>query len=723
MATCINTLLHPTSNSGIFGCGRNLFDQFLDSGEKTQLFNIPISGINSFSCGAFHSIYLTNDQKLISAGQNSDGQCGQGDFSSPVSSGFILASGSIFSGAAAVSCGRTHTAILDIHNNVYVCGDSANGGLGLGGGATDKSSLVPTLSGGNILKILASDQFTLALRDDGKVDGVGENDDGQLGVGDAINKTSWVLLGGGDGISDVVDIGVGRDQSFVIKNNGAAWAAGFNGNGQLGIATVTASETSFVQVSGISNISKITGGQNHTLFLLEDGTLWSCGDNGAGQLGIGVVGGPTKSTPLRVSGLSNNIIDIGAGQNISYALTSDGILYAWGNNANGAIGQGTSIGNIDIPTIMISGSGFDIVELYSDAEQMTSLASGYKNKSPNLFISGPLGIEDEVNLYTCGFDSINDNINLCASGIGFSSGFLDLFISQNLISQEIEFFIKGLPSGDFNIFVRGHTNVNDNLNLFISGIPWSDSDLFIHGFDVASGDFNLYIDGGGFWSAYVDVVQNNPVDNISLFIYGSQSGIELGYTTNEFPLFINNDSSTPFIDIFISAFAKITSDTLITENSENWSVFVKGGNVVNDNINVFIKGHASGDSPFGIDYSESFNLSIKGLGSADSEDFIPTTQIFDAFIKTNSGAIDQLPLFMSGFIFPVDDLTLFVFGISGAINGNANLFINGYNDIGKSLNLNILGIFGSWFDNIDLYLDSVNVGEFDNNSILYVHGF
>ena len=77
----------------------------------------------------------------------------------------------------------------------------------------------------------------------------------------------------------------------MLKSNGTVWATGENGNGELGIGN-TVNQTRAIQVtesSGnpITNISAISAGSDHTVFLKNDGTVWATGYNGNGELGIG----------------------------------------------------------------------------------------------------------------------------------------------------------------------------------------------------------------------------------------------------------------------------------------------------------------------------------------------------------------------------------------------------------------------------------------------------
>ena len=74
-------------------------------------------------------------------------------------------------------------------------------------------------------------------------------------------------------------------------------------------------------------------------------TMFSWGDNGRGQLGVGSI--TDRRTPTFIS---TNWSKINAGDH-SLGLRSDGRLFAWGNNGLGQLGDGTET-NRTIPTLI-----------------------------------------------------------------------------------------------------------------------------------------------------------------------------------------------------------------------------------------------------------------------------------------------------------------------------------------------------------------------------------
>jgi alpha-tubulin suppressor-like RCC1 family protein len=96
------------------------------------------------------------------------------------------------------------------------------------------------------------------------------------------------------------------------------------------------------------NKLQISAGGNHSLALDEYGNVWSCGDNGYGQLGLG--GGATRTNKVSLGDNKNrnkftktklnNIQQISAGKYHSLALDNQGNVWSCGNNDYGQLGLG-----------------------------------------------------------------------------------------------------------------------------------------------------------------------------------------------------------------------------------------------------------------------------------------------------------------------------------------------------------------------------------------------
>ncbi|MBT9177227.1 MAG: putative serine protease HtrA [Firmicutes bacterium] len=128
----------------------------------------------------------------------------------------------------------------------------------------------------------------------------------------------------------------GQEHSLAIRSDGTLWAWGGNASGQLGLGNNNHAPVP-TQVGTANNWVAIAAGDSHSLAIAADGTLWAWGANWVGQLGLGDT--QSRNHPLRV-GTGNTWVSIAAGGWHSLAIRSDGTLWAWGLNADGQIGVG-----------------------------------------------------------------------------------------------------------------------------------------------------------------------------------------------------------------------------------------------------------------------------------------------------------------------------------------------------------------------------------------------
>ena len=125
-----------------------------------------------------------------------------------------------------------------------------------------------------------------------------------------------------------------------------AW--GSNYSGQLGDGTNTNRDVPVaVDASGVlagKTVTAISAGNFYSLALTSDGKVYGWGDNGYGQLGDGTTTRRHVPVAVNTSGVlaGETVTAISAGAIHSLALTSDGRVYAWGDNGQGQLGDGTT---------------------------------------------------------------------------------------------------------------------------------------------------------------------------------------------------------------------------------------------------------------------------------------------------------------------------------------------------------------------------------------------
>ena len=136
------------------------------------------------------------------------------------------------------------------------------------------------------------------------------------------------------------------DFSVYLDNEGGLYTSGSNGNGQLGRGSAS-TDARIVPMKVLDNIAQAaTGKTGFAVALGKNGTVYTWGNNKYGQLGTGTGFSDDDvysavPTPVSVQG---KVIAVAAGARSAYALTDDGTVYVWGGNNMGQLGLGTETG-------------------------------------------------------------------------------------------------------------------------------------------------------------------------------------------------------------------------------------------------------------------------------------------------------------------------------------------------------------------------------------------
>ncbi len=326
------------SDGTVWSWGANSYGQLGDGNQGTDS-DTPVqvfenSDVAAVSGGTMHSLALRNDGTVWSWGANSYGQLGDGNIGT--NSAYPVQVSDI-SDVVDIAAGNWHNIALSSDGTVWSWGYNAYGQLGNASSGTDIDTPVQVTCLSNVIAIAAGRSHSIALKSDGSVWCWGWNSNGQLGHG-SIGTDSSVPVQV-SGLTDVTAVVGGGRHTLGVENN-EVWCWGSNSSGQLGDGNLGIDRITPMVVSGQSDITAIAGGASHTFARKNDGTVYSWGSNGNGQLGDG--NSPTDSdTPVQVSGLTNVTAVTGGGGH-SMAVKSDGSVWCWGFNYNRQLGDGTT---------------------------------------------------------------------------------------------------------------------------------------------------------------------------------------------------------------------------------------------------------------------------------------------------------------------------------------------------------------------------------------------
>ena len=244
-----------------------------------------------------------------------------------------------------VACGYNNSAIINTNYMLYMTGLNTYGQVG-DGTTINRSTHVAIARTGSYSDVVPSLYHSLSLEKSmGNIWAWGYNNYGQLGDNTTQNRSSPVAI---VKTSSFIKVTAGDYFSAALEDTGVVWTWGYNNSGQLGINNVSAA-SSPISIIRSSSYSDISAGDSHILALDGyTGMIWTWGLNTSGQLGDGTI--QDRSSPIAIIRTASYIA-IAAGVSTSYAVDSTGLVFGWGINSNNEIGNYSAI-NYSSPVII-----------------------------------------------------------------------------------------------------------------------------------------------------------------------------------------------------------------------------------------------------------------------------------------------------------------------------------------------------------------------------------
>ncbi len=345
--------------------------------------------------GGYMSCALLENAKLVCWGANTYGVLGEGNLANrgdgPNEMGAQLPAVDLGSGRTAkqVAMGLVHACAVLNDGSVKCWGENNHGQLGYGDtvrrddapGAMGNALPTVSLGSGRSARVVRGGHLhTCALLDDSTIECWGYNGQGQLGVGDTIDR-GIVANQMGDTLPAVnlgtsaraIDVVAGGRHSCALLDSGVVKCWGGSPNGELGQGNKASLGVNVAQLgdalpavplgSGRKAIALMATGEDssHTCARLDNGTLKCWGENTFGELGLGdtnhrgdAVGEMGDSLPAVDVGTGLHALQVVGGQEHTCALLDDDSVRCWGEGwllglANGVQGSGLVTKHGDAP--------------------------------------------------------------------------------------------------------------------------------------------------------------------------------------------------------------------------------------------------------------------------------------------------------------------------------------------------------------------------------------
>ena len=383
----------------------------------------------------------------------------------------------------------TYIITTDNSNNLYACGRNNQGQLGIGDTSTRDVFINPTINifGKKVISVVGGNEFAILITNDvsNNLYACGRNNAGQLGLGDNTSRSTFQNVTTNISGKKIINISTGLEHSLIltddISNN--LYSCGRNNEGQLGIGNNT-NQTTFQNVTTNISNKQITyiyasGYSSYALTNDTSNNLYSCGRNTDGELGLGNNSNISTFQNVSINISEKKVIMLGGGGYTSYILTneSQNNLYSTGDNNNyGELGLGDFVNRNVYTNVTTNISGKKIVAISAGFQFCSILTNDTSN---NLYVCGKnvtgqlgLGYNSTTGINTFTLSS-NTILNKYYNGI--SCGNESLLVTTSETNNN--FYVVGRNNNgqlgldnttDINILRNSTNNITDKKIIFNS---------------------------------------------------------------------------------------------------------------------------------------------------------------------------------------------------------------------------------------------------------------
>ena len=333
--------------------------------------------LTQITAGSGHTCALDAAGAAYCWGANGNGQLGNSGTTQSLVPVTVTTSG-VLSGKilAEISADENgmYTCALDSTGAAYCWGAASFGQLGNGGVSSTPGVPVAVvtsgvLSGKMLTQIATGSGSTCAVASTGAAYCWGQGVNGELGNNSTANSTvpvavttSGVLAG-----KTLTQVSLGTNFACALDSSGSAYCWGLNTSGQVGNP---ATAMHFLVPTAVTSQAAVSAGYTHAC-TISNGKAYCWGDNSDGELG----NGSTTSSSVPVAVITSGVLagvtltQIAAGFFFTCALSTTGAVYCWGFNADGELGNGSTINSTVPVAVSTSGalSGVAVTQITADS--------------------------------------------------------------------------------------------------------------------------------------------------------------------------------------------------------------------------------------------------------------------------------------------------------------------------------------------------------------------
>lgn len=250
----------------------------------------------------------------------------------------------------------------------------------------------------NIVQMAAGKDHLLAIDTKGIVYAWGNGQQNQLGRKIGARHVYRLLEPQPFGLYNVKYIASGDFHCFAVDHDDQVWLWGLNQYGQCGFEVENLldgdADPKPRLVEGLlgKKVTQIAGGEHHTLAVTGDGQVLACGRLDMAELGIPEADYPAytfkdangkprsipQPTPVKIGKAGFKARAVGAGLHQLYAITDDGMVYAWGFGDTYALGLGPVDDDVEVPTRIHNTATKDHDIVHIEGGGQFAISGGYK---------------------------------------------------------------------------------------------------------------------------------------------------------------------------------------------------------------------------------------------------------------------------------------------------------------------------------------------------------